>query len=69
MRCWHLGAEELAKYEIKVEHTIRLEFYMTISRNTRKLFNIMRNFYKFVRVLMIVMVKPWLIIVLELIIN
>ncbi len=69
MRCWHLDAEELAKYEIKVEHTIRLEFYMTISRNTRKLFNIMRNFYKFVRVSMIVMVKLWLIIVLELIIS
>jgi hypothetical protein len=30
MKCWHLGVEELAKYEIKVEHTIRLEFYMTI---------------------------------------
>jgi len=50
-----LDAEELERLEIKEDHIILLEFFMTILKNIRKLLNTILNFYKSVKVLMIAM--------------
>jgi hypothetical protein len=57
IRCCRLGVEELVRLGIKEERITRLEFYMIILRNIKKQLNTMRNFYKFVKVLVIVMEK------------
>lgn len=64
-----MDVEGLAKLETKEELTILLGFFMTISKNIKRLSSTMKNFYKFAKVLVIVMAKLWPIIVLELIIN
>jgi hypothetical protein len=57
MKCWLLAVGGLGKFGIKVELITLLEFSMTILRSTKRLLNITKSFCKFVKALVIAMVK------------